>query len=142
MLTPTMPPPTMTTRAWVFMRGLQSTRTQEPVARCIPSPAKRGRAGGGDWARLRRTEMRSHLNPPPFRGGGNSIVASIGAACRQATASVGNSSMTGAAAAARRGRGTQAGVGEFGGLAQERPHAAESTLGNGAVAQIVVVEEF
>src|SRR6185312_11242506 len=105
MLTPTTPPPTMTTRAWVFMK-------------CAPRFL------------------------PPLRGGGDCIVAYAGMAFKPATASVGNPSMArAAAAAAPRGRGAQAGVGEFGGFAQKRPNPAEGTGGHRIGAQVVIVEQ-
>jgi hypothetical protein len=45
------------------------------------------------------------------------------------------------AATAPGGRGAQAGVGEFGGFAQERPDPAERAGGNRIGAQVVIVEQ-
>src|SRR5215475_10306207 len=61
MLTPTTPPPTMTTRAWVFMTGLPGL-----AARFYSSPTQWGRLGGRrgeDCAASRRGETPTLILP-------------------------------------------------------------------------------
>src|SRR5215471_5996965 len=113
MLTPTMPPPTMTTRAWDFMTrllaySLPRKRGRELIAPCIiarQSPAfKPATASVGN---------------PPGRSVARTAAGRAAAGCGRVEALVGEE---------RR-------------LAQQSPEPAQRPVGHAAVTQLVLVEE-